>query len=168
MDGSVLAQNVDSFVIRVGSLIRPPRRHGIVDIHEPDDLREQRDLISFQAIRYPRAVNSLVMEVHGIQRDGRVAQNVAEDSPPDDRVIHDVLILVVGQCARFVQDFLPHADLADIVQVPTQLDLAHRFVVEIHRRSDARGILADSNLLSARVGVLHLEEVSVCLDAGEE
>jgi hypothetical protein len=52
---------------------------------------------------------------------GASTEERREDAPAEERVRHDVLVLLVGERPGLVEHRLAHADLADVVHVPAQL-----------------------------------------------
>jgi len=57
----VLSKNLDRLVRRHDHLVRTCARHGVVQINDIHDLRDQRDVIAAQPIWIARAVTSLVV-----------------------------------------------------------------------------------------------------------
>ena len=64
---------------------------------------------------------------------GRSREQRCENAPAEHRVRHDVLVFLGGQALGLVQHRLADADLADVVHVSAQLDLAKHVAVESHR-----------------------------------
>ena len=81
---------------------------------------------------------------------------------------HDVLVLLVGQRARLVQHLLAHADLADVMHVPTELDLGDGALVQPDLAREDRGVLRHPHRVTAGVGVLGVERFGDRLHAGQE
>src|SRR5439155_5613587 len=67
-----------------------------------------------------------------------------------------------------VEHRLTDADLADVVYVPSELDLPDHLVIELERAGDDRRVLAHTNRMPTRVRVLEFERFGERLHAGEE
>ena len=78
------------------------------------------------------------MRAHDVQRDRHVAEERREHPPSDQRMDHDVLVLLLRETPRLVQYCFADADLADVVHVPTELDLPHDVIIETQSVSNDR------------------------------
>src|SRR5678809_971001 len=57
----LFAQDLDRFSTRPHRLIGPRRGDRLVGVDQPDDLRRQRDRVTFDAVWVPRAVQPLMV-----------------------------------------------------------------------------------------------------------
>ena len=73
-----------------------------------------------------------------------------------------------GQRTGLVEHFLADPDLADVVDVAAQLDLADQVLSEPERARRAAGIGRDTHRVAARVGILRFQGFGQGLDAPDE
>ena len=104
--------------------IRPVARHGVERVGRARDARLERNLGALEPVGHAAAVEALVVRAHDVERARRVAEQRRENAPAEHRMRHDVLVLLGRQSLGLVQHRLAHADLADVVHVPAELDLA--------------------------------------------
>ena len=91
-----------------------------------DDARLERNLGALEAVGHAATVEALVVRPHDVERARRVAEQRRKNPPAKHGVRHDVLVLFGRQSVGLVEHRLAHADLADVVHVPAELDLPKR------------------------------------------
>ena len=68
---------------------------------------------------------------------------IAQDRRPGDRVALDLLVLLVGELPRLLQDGRTDVDLAQVVQRGLDTDVVDEGAGETQRPGDQRAVLAD-------------------------
>jgi hypothetical protein len=112
---AVRDQTADGFFHRKTLSIRAIRDHGIESIDDRNDSGTNGRIAASQAARIAGAVEIFVVvqrEQAGTLKTG----NDPLDGPSVFRMLVDDLALFCGKFARFVQDRIRHADLADVVE----------------------------------------------------
>ena len=136
-----LTQVADGILLRPGRTVRARRRQRVVDVDDPDDLCEQRDVIAAQPVRVAAAVDAFVVtaddRTHPPQRLERRAQRVA-----DVRVALHQLEFLGRERAGLEQHRVGHADLADVVEIAASMQRLEIFGGEAERPSELDGELS--------------------------
>src|SRR4030095_1458521 len=117
----LLAQVTRGIFTRPRRTIWAMRRQSVVDVGDPDNLREQGHLVAVKSQRIAAAVQTFVVKPddgpHGAQRLQRRAQRV-----PDVRMPLHQLELFGGQRPSLEEDRIRDADLADIMKKPSPIE----------------------------------------------
>ena len=99
----------------------------IIDICDRYNLDFDRDLFALQSVRIAPAVITLMMpsaDLHGQLHQLFILINtdVFQDRLSDDRVLFHLIKLFRCQSARFIEDLVINADLADVMQCRSRRD----------------------------------------------
>ena len=112
----------DRFGLRNRRPVGAGRRHRIVEVRDPEQAPEQRDVISAQALGIPGAIPAFVVISHARQHRGdRRALDVGEDPHPVHRVLLHLREFLGGEAPGLLEDGVRHGDLADVVQQRREL-----------------------------------------------
>src|SRR3990170_3991774 len=110
---SLGAERVDRLIGRDGFAVRTRCRQGIVDVDQPDDLRQQGNLVAAQAIGIPGAVEVFVMVAHD-RADRPERPEILTQRVADCRVGPDELALLWTERTRFVEDGIRNGEHANV------------------------------------------------------
>src|SRR5258708_7502923 len=139
--------------------IRPIARDGIERVGRGHDPRLDRDALSGQTIGQALSVEPFVVPAYDVQGVRRVAEQRRKDPPTDHWMRHDVLVLLWGQRSGLVQHRFADADLADVVNVPAELDLPDEIRADAQLARKARRVRRDAHGVTARIRILGLQRL---------
>ena len=139
-----------------GGTVGAVGRHGLDDVRDAEDSGLEQDILTFETLGIPRAVDRLMVLMHD-RRDRPGEIDLAEDRVADLGVHLDHGVLELVELGGLAQDFGGNVELADIVDDPGDLDAFDPVLGEAHLLGDGGGQARHAFLVPGRVRVPHLD-----------
>src|SRR5579885_1060259 len=149
-------QNIEGSARRDRAAIRPIADHGVEGVHDREDPRLERNVLTRKTIRITEPVPTLVMRAY---RDAaaRERRNLIENALAGGAVFAHDIPLLRAERPRLEKNLVRRPDLPDVVKRRAQFDELALFARQTHRGAQAPRPLRRRFGMRARYGIAFAE-----------